>query len=251
MSKPDKRLYADPNDESFGKVMDVIGALEGDRLLAEKERLEKIGFTMPESLNERCLMIIRGEKVRSETPVYYRGKRTVRIGLIAVLVAVLMFFSAYAMFSQVREKVNSIVYRVTHRYTEVSTENKPVQNSPLPKVRSAYIPEGFELVREYEGYAFYQNDNGDSFYLSYDRLISKETHILDTEDVEINYINVTGQEYTKLKKLLKDLNKYRIQVIWSNEEKAHTFKLVAVGVNDDEINKVLDNIMIEYREEEE
>ena len=59
MSKPNKDLSADRFDEKFCKIMDIIGDFEGKRLLAEKDELDRNGFTIPESLDKRCLEIIR------------------------------------------------------------------------------------------------------------------------------------------------------------------------------------------------
>ena len=58
MSTPNKDLSADRFDEKFCKIMDIIGDFEGKRLLAEKDELDRNGFTIPESLDKRCLEII-------------------------------------------------------------------------------------------------------------------------------------------------------------------------------------------------
>lgn len=235
------------NDE-FCDVINSISAAEGQRLVSKSETLGQSGFRVSERLDERCLRIIRGEK--DERTIRTKRKHKIGMALIAALIAVLMLFSAYAIFPQVREKINNIFYKTTQRYTEVSLANEPIQNESLPTVRFTYIPDGFKLIREYEGYAFYQNDNGDSFYLSCDRLIVDETHIVDTEEAVVEEVTLNGTDGLIIRKYDEDIDKSRTQIMWTNVERKAKFSLVFVGIDSESISEIMDGLIIEYREEE-
>ncbi|MBQ2819300.1 MAG: DUF4367 domain-containing protein [Clostridia bacterium] len=235
------------NDE-FCDVINNISAAEGQRLVSKSETLGQSGFRVSERLDERCLRIIRGEK--DECTIRAKRKHKIGMALIAALIAVLMLFSAYAIFPQVREKINNIFYKTTQRYTEVSLANEPIQNTSLPTVRFTYVPDGFELIREYEGYAFYQNDNGDSFYLSCKQLEKQKEHGIDTEDAVVEELTVNGHNGLIIRKYDSELDKDRTHVIWTDVDRNHIYRLFITGVDSERIDKILAGMITEYGEEE-
>ena|GEM_PF-6240601 len=233
--------------DEFCDVINSISAAEGQRLVSKSESLGQSGFRVSKGLDERCLRIIRGEK--DERTIRAKRKHKIGMALIAALIAVLMLFSAYAIFPQVREKINNIFYKTTQRYTEVSLANEPIQNESLPTVRFTYVPDGFKLIRDSEGFVLYENDIDDGFYLSYEQLEKQEEHGIDTEDAVVEELTVNGHNGLIIRKYDKDINKSRSQIVWTNIEKNIKFSLVFVGIVDENINESLDGLVIEYGEE--
>ena len=235
------------NDE-FCDVINSISAAEGQRLVSKSETLGQSGFRVSERLDERCLRIIRGEK--DERTVRTKRKHKIGMALIAALIAVLMLFSAYAIFPQVREKINNIFYKTTQRYTEVSLANEPIQNTSLPTVRFTYVPDGFKLIEQREGYVLYENDIDDSFYLSCEQLDDKEEHIIDTEDADVEEKIINGHSGLTIIKYDRELVKDRTHVIWTDVDRNHIYRLFTTGVDSEQIDKILAGMITEYGEEE-
>ena len=234
--------------DEFCDVINSISAAEGQRLVSKSETLGQSGFRVSKGLDERCLCIIRGEK--DERTIRAKRKHKIGMALIAALIAVLMLFSAYAIFPQVREKINNIFYKTTQRYTEVSLANEPIQNESLPTVRFTYVPDGFRLIRDSEGHILYENDNGDRFYLSCVKIENEEKHIIDTENAEVNEIIINGHKGMVIRKYDADINKSRAHIIWTYIDHNKVFNVITIGLDDEQIDKLLEGLTTEYGEEE-
>ena len=161
-----------------------------------------------------------------------------------------MLFSAYAIFPQVREKINNIFYKTTQRYTEVSLANKPIQNTSLPTVRFTYVPDGFKLIRDIEGFVLYENDADDSFYLLCEQLDDKEEYIIDTEDAVVEEKIINGHNGLIIRKYDRELVKDRTHVIWTDVDKNHKFGLFITGIDRECTDKIIAGMITEYGEEE-
>ena len=234
--------------DEFCDVINSISAAEGQRLVSKSETLGQSGFRVSKGLDERCLCIIRGEK--DERTIRAKRKHKIGMALIAALIAVLMLFSAYAIFPQVREKINNIFYKTTQRYTEVSLANEPIQNESLPTVRFTYVPGGFRLIRDSEGHILYENDNGDRFYLSCKQLEKQEVHGIDTEDADVEEKVINGHNGLIIRKYNRDTNKMRTQMLWTDPQKLHKFVFVATGISEELTDMIIEGLTIEYGEEQ-
>ena len=234
--------------DEFCDVINSISAAEGQRLVSKSETLGQSGFRVSKGLDERCLRIIRGEK--DERTIRAKRKHKIGMALIAALIAVLMLFSAYAIFPQVREKINNIFYKTTQRYTEVSLANKPIQNESLPTVRFTYVPDGFELIERREGYVLYENDINDSFYLSCQYVKEQDSYGIDTEGAVVEELTVNGHNGLIIRKYDSEVDKDRTHIIWTDVNKNHMFGLFITGLDREQTDRVLEGMITEYGEEE-
>lgn len=139
---------------------------EGERLEAWNRRLlDDPGAALPESLDQRCLQIIRR---RPPSPLRKAGTLLRTAAALAVIAAAL-FTTAFAVSDEFREAALELVHTVTGSYTQLDIRRTGQQDrqktAPYFKwVEVGWTPEGFAYSGgEYDQYADFANGQGQSF----------------------------------------------------------------------------------------
>lgn len=193
--KSREELRNDYEEALFAMIMDEIMDLEGEALIAERERLALTDeYKLSDDLNEKCIAVIHDafEAKNKETRTL-KTRKLMRTLLIAAIVMSVLFTTVYASVPAVKRATDGLIVRVLSVSTKMlfGDENDIQLTS---NYTFWFIPEGF-LVED-EGTEnnsdWYRYSNGDSWIkikINYE--IGNREFDIDTEDAnEIRNIKV-------------------------------------------------------------
>ena len=198
-------------------------------------------YSMPPELDKRCLERINGSSTSE--------RRSLRTILIAAVIAALLGTSVFAVYNEVRQGLVMKREDVDEgsRITFVSTtqDTQPASYQTTADLVLGYIPEGFECIGTGSTVAKYADKNGNSFILDRMWIIQGVATMLNTEDAYVSPVVCNGYEGFKS---IGELNgKIKISYMWYDTDKQMTYCLIALGIDENEILKIVDGMNYESK----
>lgn len=153
--KSREELRNDYEEALFAMIMDEIMDLEGEALIAERERLAlSEEDKLSDKLNEKCIAVIHDTfEAKKEAAKKLRCRKVLRTVLVAAVVMSMLATSVCALVPEVKEKVLNFVMDITENVIHFSI--RPIEKVEIiqKNYTFGYIPEEFE----------YQSDGCDDF----------------------------------------------------------------------------------------
>ena len=273
-------LLEDYQDALMRLIMYRVGQEDGKRLLEEMEELKNSGFEVPKELDEKCIKLIQSacdSKDRKQVPVSegaYGNESPHRFHLhtvgralvAAILAAVMLFCVAYAANDQFRVNVLNFFLELRENGTQfffgsgASGERQPnlsgtsAGDAGFP-FEFTYIPEGFELVVQevqdmkgngtgfYAGYGC-PDDEYSNFFFDVSPINNGTGMFVDTENADVTNTTIHGYDGWIIKKMDVLSGKESTMYLWFDLENGYSFSYCVIGISDDEIQKIFDNLVI-------
>ena len=171
--KSREELRNDYEEALFAMIMDDIMELEGEALLAERERLRASDeHRVPDDISERCRGLIAETLAETENRGKKRGPwKLCRTALLAALIASLCFSTVYASVPQVRAATDRLMIQISNISATLSFAEDGAFESD--EYELGYIPEGFVLTEEVRTavqccYAYASDASTISIQIAYD-----------------------------------------------------------------------------------
>ena len=208
-------------DALFSLLMDEVAEAEGQKALEENQRLRESGeLVVPDGVRQRCQKVIAHKTaVRDFKRIRGGFTKVVTKVAIVVLVAMLLFTTAFAVSEDLRVKALNFVMEVFDDRTEIKIipEDLPsnVNQSAAPQVIAGWLPDGFALAEEgQESFGrWYEYTDADEGMISVDVInIVNANMMIDTEDADTSSIQVQDSDALLVE---KDGKK---QLVWQLRE---------------------------------
>lgn len=233
--KDREQLQEQFEDALFALLMDNFAKAEGEKALAENERLQNDpSAEVPEEVNKRCFRTIRRcfakQKFNATRQFTFKalGKVAMAVGIAAIL-----FTFAFATSETIRAKTLNLVIEVFDKSTDFFFEEKKSDNSK-PQLSLGWVPNGFSLQD--------QGNNGIATWLQYcgandayisvtyeyveGLVMSVDTEGATTEPIIIN-------DFSALL-ILKD-NENDFQITWATHDNTAFIYLLSYGVSREDL----------------
>lgn len=227
-------------DALFALLMDEIATMEGKKAVEENERLKNSpSAAIPEDVDRRCLQTIRRHFAKQRA--YAVGRSTLgvmkRVVMVAGLAAIL-FTGVFAVSETVRINTLNLVIEAFDTNTTFRFTNQ--SEGVFPQINVGWLPEGFTL--DSHGY-----DKTSTWYQyskkAEDKLIyinwaetSGTTIGVDTENAEIEYVEVNGIEAMLIE---KDIT---LQLVWTEKDNTAFITLFSTGISQDDLIHVANSL---------
>lgn len=224
----------------FALLMDDVAMAQGKEAEEENERLKNDPtFEIPEDVDKRCLQTIRRHFVKER--VHVAGHITGKILKNAILVAgivALLFTGAFAASETVRVNTINLIVEVFDTNTLFQFENHAEE--VVPKIHVGWVPEGYTL----ESYGcdsvgtWYQYVNSDNKSLYINCTTTSGAGIsLDTEDAEVEYIDIQGSQATLITK------ENILQLVWPANENTIFIGIIGSGMDREDLIQVANELI--------
>ena len=273
-------LVENYEDALMRLVMYRVAQEDGKRLLEEMEELENSGFEVPRELDEKCIKLIQSACApeerkqvpaeagtrENESPRRLRLYMVGRVLVAAILAAVVLFCVAYAANEQFRVDVLNFFLELRENGTNIffgsegSGDRQPNLSGPSAgdadfPFEFTYVPEGFELiVQEVQDL----KENGTGFFSRYERpddeysnfffhicpINSGTGMFIDTENADVTNTTIHGYDGWIIKKVDGLSGRERSMYLWFDLENGYSFEYCVIGVSDNELQKIFDNLVI-------
>ncbi len=285
MSKEEDKDYEalveDYEDALMRVVMYRVAQEDGKRLIQEAEELEKSGFEVPKELDEKCLKLIRegcAAKRHSKSPSEEgdlegasprRGLRlyaVARAAVIAILAAVVLFCTAYALNEDFRVSVlnfflelqeNGTWFFFGHDGSGDTGAHQPHTSGTEGEFpfEFTYIPEGYELfkkkandlgsdgTRYYCGYSATE-DLPREFSFEISPISEGAGLFVDTEDAVVTEMTIRGYDGWLIEKTEVTSQRESVMYLWFDLANKCSFCYYDVGISPEESKKIFDGIVI-------
>lgn len=264
-------------------VMYQVAQEDGKRLLEEMEELENSGFEVPRELDEKCIKLIQSAcapkerkqvpasagTCKNESPRRLRLYTVGRVMVAAILAAVVLFCVAYAANEQFRVNVLNFFLELRENGTQFffgpgrSGDVQPnlsgtsVSDGEFP-FEFTYIPEGFELIMhevhdmEETGVDFFSryalpDDEYSNFLFEICPINNGTGMFVDTENADVTNTTIHGYDGWIIKKVDGPSGKECTTYLWFDLENAYSFSYCVIGISDNELQKIFDNLVINYQ----
>lgn len=166
--------------------------------LAEKdESIAKMVNEQQASMLRLIRQKTKAQQAKSRLAVSLKAiKRVAMAASILITVAVLGMSTVFAFSPQMRVAMQSLLIRVTSKYTEIGLQNSSIMHIPEGwegDYFPAYIPEGFHLVHlscPFPGTASVQYEDAVRNRFNFDELSEGSRTNIDTENARVSYITV-------------------------------------------------------------
>lgn len=137
----------------FALLMDEVAESEGRKAIEENERLKERGEpVISDTARQRCMKTIARKTTQQDVKRYGRAaSRVITKVAVAVLVAMLLFTTAFASSESFRIKTLNFVIDTFDDRTElslVSGETANTSQAEVPQIAVGWLPEGFVLTDE-------------------------------------------------------------------------------------------------------
>ena len=255
-------------------VMYQVAQEDGKRLLEELEELKNSGFEVPEELDEKCIKLIQSAcapeerkqvpamagTCKKESPRRLRLYTAGRMLMVAILAAVVLFCAAYAANEQFRVDTLNFFLELQENGTQLffdfgGSETKwPSTINGEFAFEFTYIPEGFELIKQevYEMTGFFSryqrfDDEYSNFYFAIDSINSGTGISIGAPNADIINTTIHGHDGWSIKGVDGPSGKEYTTYLWFDLEHGYSFTYSAIGISDREVQKIFDNIVINYR----
>ncbi len=281
VDKDYEALVEDYEDALMRVVMYRVAQEDGKRLIQEAENLEKSGFEVPKELDEKCLKLIRdgcaaGQRSQAPSPEgafeghsRRRGIRlytVARAALIAILAAVVLFCTAYAINEDFRVGVLNFFLELRENGTWFSFQNSGEGGNSgyQPQTSNTeedfpfeftYIPEGYELFdREVydlgaDGKGYYcgylaTEDAPHEFYFDISPVSEGTGLFVDTEDAVVTEMSIRGYDGWLIEKTDTVSQRESVMYLWFDLSLGYSFEFSSLGISPEESQKIFDRIVI-------
>lgn len=249
MSKDNNQLQENYDDALFALLMDAYAQREGERLIAENERLQSdSSAAVPEDLDKRILRFIEKETSRHSRRITAKGlAHPLGRLLIAAVIVIALFTTAFALSPDFRAGTLNLLLEIDSVAASWQLHNDDDSSlsslDTLPEVVVSWVPEGYEgsppvfegrLVQRIE----YENGTGGLIEI---RLYADDTMVysFDIEDPEIyEEITIHGHPGVVVEKNGK------ARVSWADDETGIYVLIDSVSEDPDTLIKVAENISV-------
>ncbi len=198
-------------DALFALLMDKIATAEGEEALEEIERLKNDpDAAIPEDVDRRCLQTIQRHFAKQK--VYAAGRFTikaVKYAIMAAGIAGLMFTAAFAVSEDVRSTTLNLMIEVFD--TDTTLRFVGETNDVAPQISVGWLPPGYTLESHGSSVAstWYQYTNSEDEFIYVDCSLAKGATVsVDTEDAEVEYIEINGYQAMLIRK------NSELQLVW-------------------------------------
>lgn len=226
-------------DALFALLMDDIATLQEKEAEEENERLNNDpAFTIPEDVDRRCLQTIRrySEKQRA----YAAGRFTVKVLKRAAMVAgiaALMFTGVFAASEALRVNTMNLIVEVFDTNTDFRFASVPVD--PVSEIGVGWLPEGYTIAQQGNDglQAWYLYQKSENMHISILYTPTSGSGIgVDTEDAEVEYVEVQGSQAMLIKK------ENNIQIVWAAKDNTVFIALSGEGVGQEDLIHVANEL---------
>lgn len=186
--KSREELRNDYEEALFAMIMDEIMDLEGEALIAERERLAvSEEFEISDELNERCISAINDAfTAKKKETRKLRTRKVLRTVLVAAVVMCILFTTVYASVPAVRRATEEMMVVFTNVCARIVLGDAVV---PVDEGRYVFsgIPKEFSIVEEGEGdgtkWCVYSNEQSD-IWIEIDFACEFNEQCVDLEDAD-------------------------------------------------------------------
>lgn len=259
-------------------VMYQVAQEDGKRLLEELEELKNSGFEVPEELDKKCIKLIQSAcapqerkqvpamagTCKKESPRRLRLYTAGRMLMVAILAAVVLFCAAYAANEQFRVDTLNFFLELQENGTRLYFDFGGLETRRPSTINGefafefTYIPEGFELYKQevidmkaygtgfFSGYQCPDDEYSNfDFYIT---PIDSSTGIsIGAPNAEIINTTIHGHDGWSIKGVDGPSGREYTTYLWFDLEHGYSFDFSAIGISDREVQKIFDNIVINYR----
>lgn len=193
-----EQLLEQYEDALFALLMDEVARAEGEKLLAENERLmQDPDADIPDDVMRRCRKVINREFSKKNAAAAYKVSMMVFHKIAAfALIAILLFTTAFAASEDLRVNMLNLVIERFER----NTDYRVAPTSQLPEsdlgFEVGWVPDGFVLAKwnsnQFIDWATYQASDGSLLGIDLDTITESGVISVDTEDAVIEEIAVNG-----------------------------------------------------------
>lgn len=227
-------------DALFALLMDEIATKEGKRAIEENERLKNDpSAAIPEDVDRRCLQTIRRHFAKHRA--YATGRFTVKAMkrvVMAAGIAALLFTGAFAASETVRVNTLNLAIEVFETNTTFRFENTS-GNVPT-QFSVGWLPEGYELVDQGHdnfGGMWYDYQKSENECIHIDYTVTDGTEIgVDTEDAEIEYVEVDGMKAMLIRKNGK------LHLVWPSKDNTMFLAVDGTQIAQDDLIHVANSL---------
>ena len=224
--KSREELRNDYEEALFAMIIDEIMDLEGEALIAERERLAfSDEHKLPDDLNDRCIAIINDAFEAKKTATKKHRTRTLmRTLLVAAVVMCIMFTSVYASVPAVRQATDEMMMAFSNVCVRLIFGDAVIHVDDGHYV-FAGIPEKFGVIEEGEGdgtkWCLYSNEESTLMIeVNYDYDYKEEC--VDLEDAD-GVIEIEFDEYEGVSVIKND----RVHLSLYDTERNNTIQITS------------------------
>lgn len=238
-------------DALFALLMDEVAEAEGQKALEENQRLRESGeLVVPDGVRQRCQKVIAHKTaVRDFKRIRGGFTKVVTKVAIVVLVAMLLFTTAFAVSEDFRVKTLNLVLEVFEDHTEITLEpDESIASSVdsvVPQLTAGWLPEGFALVEEggnsVRVWKNYLKEDTETRISIFACDLRSGGMNFDTEEVELLPIQINGSDAF----LINDTEAEIIQIMWRDDAASEwLICVVGKGVSEGNMLKTAKNVIM-------
>lgn len=235
-----EQLQDQYEDALFALLMDEMASAEGEKAIAENERLKNDpDAAVPEEITKACMQTIRRHfaKEKAKAAGRFTAKAFTKIALLAGVCA--MFFTvAFAASETVRINTMNLVIEVFGESTDFHFAGRQ-EVKAVPQVTAGWLPEGYVLTAQGEndfgGWWRYEKSENKFIRISY-TLSAGTVFSVDTENAETKNIQINGLQAMLVKKGDEQ------QIVWATADGSAFMSLIGTGTVEDELIHVANTL---------
>lgn len=226
-------------DSLFALLMNEMERVEGEKALAENERLKSDpDAAVPEEITQACMKTIRRHFAKQR--VRTAGRLTAKVfGKVAMIagVAAMLFSVAFATSETIRVNTLNLVAEVFTTGTNFYFSDSNEIGAHI--LVAGWVPDGYIFEEQGEGIIYdwcsYQKSEEEYIKIKYVPGDGSVVNI-DTENAETENIEINGNPAM----LIKKDNEY--QIIWGTEDSTAFLWVLGTGVTGDELIRVANEL---------
>lgn len=235
-----EQLQEQYEDALFALMMEKVAVMEGEKALAENERLKNDpDAEVPEEITKACMWTIRRGFAKQNARAVGRliFKVFGRVAMVAGICAML-FTAAFAGSETVRVNTMNLVVEVFGESTDFYFAGNRAANT-IPQVTAGWLPEGYTLKDQGEndigGWWLYAKSENEFIKIKY--TLSDGTVLsIDTENADTKNVQING---TRAKLVQKGSEQ---QLVWGTEDKTAFVQVTGTSVTSDELIHVANEL---------
>lgn len=243
-----EKLYEQYEDAFFALLMEEVAEAEGTELLKKNEQLQADpNAAVPEVVTKRCLNVIENHYRKSKRRQTARHAAHVlnRVAM-AILVPILLFAFVFAASETVRVKtLNFVMEELDVGTAFLFQGEETVQDSGLSDIMNItqeWLPDGFSLTSYDEDsictdYLFHNAEGAEINITSYQLQGVAGTIVIDTENADVQYEDIYGQNVMIVYK------NSSYQIAWVNQEQQYMIIVRGTDVSLDDLMPLVKNMI--------
>lgn len=230
-------------DALFALLMDEIATMEGKQAQEENERLKNDpSAAIPEDVDKRCLQTIRHHFAKQKA--YSAGRFTVKTMKRAVMaagIAAILFTGAFAASEDVRANTMNLIVEVFETGTVFRFEGR--SDDVTTQVNVGWVPDGYTLEDHgsdpFGEWCWYRKSDTEVFNIDYGATTGSGINI-DTEDAEIEYIEIQGCQAMLIK---KESESNELSIAWITEDNSAFVTIYGESVDREDLIHVANSLI--------